>query len=168
MSYRDFYYNSSERPDLFRDRKRMGVIVALYRDDRTIPDSCSAAVLHNQAPLNEQLKTDFIGMVDPDWVFAYSSEEDARTSAAFYFGDWWSESYCPDDMCEDWGIKPLYRRYLWVVSIGIADGILHAHAVRLDSHHAINIQLEKQHLTNAYLCKSKAEAEALAKSITQI
>lgn len=156
---------SSEKPDVLHNRRRIGIIAALYKDDDTIPDSCSASVLHNQASLNEQLKTDFIGMIGPDRAFAYPSEEAALTSSAFYFGDWWSEGYYPEDMCEDWGIKPLYRRYLWVVSIGITDGVPYAHAARLDTHHAINIQLEERHLTNAYLCKSKAEAERFAEAI---
>ena len=161
MSYRDSY-SCSEKLDVFQNRRRIGIIAALYKDDGTVPDSCSASVLHNQVSLNEQLKTDLIGTIDPDRVFAYPSEEAALTSSAFYFGDWWDEGYYPDDMCEDRGIKPLYRRYLWVVSIDTIDGVPHAQATRLDTHHAINIQLEEQHLRNAYLCKSKSEAERLA------
>lgn len=143
-------------------RKRIGIIVAMYKKDEAIPDSCSATVLHNQTPINEQLQTDIIGEINPDSVYAYQSREDALSSSAFYSGDWWSKGYYPDDMCDDWGITPLFRRHLWVISINTIDGVPHAQAARLDTHQAINLQLEEQHLMNAYLCKSKAEAKRLA------
>lgn len=157
--------NTSKLPNALQNRKRMGIIVALYKDEGTIPDSCSASVLHNQSSLNEQLKTDFIGQINPDRVVAYSSEEAALTSRAFYPSDCWNEGYYPEDMCEEWCIEPLYNTHLWIVSIDDVDTTPHAHAARLDTQKAINLQLEEQHLTNAYLCKSKSEAEKLVERI---
>lgn len=157
--------NTSELLNALRDRKRMGIIVALHKDDGTIPDSCSASVLHNLSSLNTQLKTDFIGMINPDRVFAYPSEEAALASRAFYSSDWWNEGYYPEDMCEEWCVEPLFNRHFWIVSIDIVDSTPRAYAARLDTHHAINLQLEEQHLTNAYLCKSKSEAEKLVEKI---
>ena len=149
--------------EFIHERKRRGIIVSLYKDNALIPDSCSASVLHNQEPLNSQLNSNIFAMIKPDYVYAYSSEEDARTSRAFYDNYYEAnDCYYPEDLCADYGVTPLYRRYLWVVSIDTANGKLRARTAKLDTRHAINLQLEEKQLANAYLCASKAEAELLA------
>ena len=148
-----------------RERKRKGIIVSLYKDNAFIPDSCNASVLHNQETLNSQLNSNIFAIIKPDFVFAYSTEEDARTSRAFYDNHYEeNDSYYPEDLCADYGISPLYRRYLWVVSIDTVSGKLRARTAKLDSHHALNLQLEEKQLANAYLCASQAEAELLARN----
>ena len=158
-------YKTTDADEIFHARDRTGIIVGLYKDSTSIPDGFTASVLHNQASLNEQMNTGIFNLIKPDQIYAFSSENDACTGNAFYCGSWWYEGYCPDDICQEYGIKPLYKRFLWVVSINTTDGVPYAQAARLDTHQAINLQLEEQHLTNAYLCKSKAEAERLRKII---
>lgn len=158
-------YTTTDADEIMHARDRTGIIVGLYRDNASIPDGFTASVLHNQASLNEQMETGIFNLIKSEQVYAFSSEKDACTGNAFYCGSWWDKGYCPDDICEEYGIKPLYRRFLWVVSIDTIDGALYAQAARLDTHQAINLQLAEQHLTNAYLCKSKAEVERLRKII---
>lgn len=158
-------YNTADADKILRARDRAGIIVGLYKDNTSISDGFTASVLHNQASLNEQINSGIFNLIKPDQIYAFSSENDACTSNAFYCGSWWDEGYCPDDICEEYGIKPLYGRFLWVISINTIDGVPYARAAQLDSHQAINLQFEEQHLTNAYLCKSKAEAEKLRKTI---
>lgn len=158
-------YKTTDADEILHARDRAGIIVGLYKDGASIPDGFTASVLHNQASLNEQMNNGIFNLIKPNQIYVFSSENDACTGNAFCCGSWWDKGYCPDDICEEYGIKPLYRRFLWVVSINTIDGMPHARAVRLDTHQAINLQLEEQHLTNAYLCKSKAEAEKLRETI---
>ena len=147
---------------IFRIRHRAGIIVSLCKDDAVIPDSLTASVLHNQAPLNEQMRSEVFALIKPDRVFAYSSEEAALCSSAFFYGDWWNEGYYPEDLCREWDITPIYSRYLWIVSINTDARVPYARTVRLDAHQAINAQFTDHRLTKVYLCCSKAEAESLA------